>query len=98
MAVLSNTSRQGFKQYLVERRGLPGVFDEVISSAEAGVAKPDAAIYRLALDRLQVEPDRALFIDDLPRNTIAAEQVGLQAIVFTSPEALRTELRRTSVL
>lgn len=99
LAVLSNTARRGFRAYLTERRGLdPNLFDCVIGSAEAGVAKPDPAIYRLALGRLGITPGEALFVDDMPRNTQAAEAVGIPAVVFTGVGPLRAALEARGVL
>jgi HAD superfamily hydrolase (TIGR01509 family) len=97
LAVLSNNARRNFRAYLSERRGLDQ-FDYVVSSAEAGIAKPDPAIYRLALDGLGITPGEALFVDDLPRNTRAAEAVGIPSIVFTGADALRAELEARGVL
>jgi HAD superfamily hydrolase (TIGR01509 family) len=74
------------------------VFDVVVSSAEVGYAKPENQIYRFALNELGLPPEAVMFIDDLPRNTQAAERVGIPAIVFTGPEELLTELRRRSIL
>ena len=39
-------------------------FDAVVLSCDARVAKPDARIYRLASERLTVEPADCLFVDD----------------------------------
>lgn len=98
LGVLSNTSRRGFAAYLSERRGLGGLFDAIVSSAEEGLAKPDPRIYALAVGRLGVTPGQTLFIDDQERNTSAAEAAGLQAVVFTDAEALRAELNQRGFL
>jgi HAD superfamily hydrolase (TIGR01509 family) len=74
------------------------LFDDVISSAEIGLAKPDPAIYRLALERLRVQAGEAIFVDDLARNTEAAESIGLPSLVFESPEQLRRELTERGIL
>jgi 2-haloacid dehalogenase len=43
---------------------------------------------------LAVEPSEALLIDDDPRNVEAALALGMEAIRFTSTEALRDDLRQ----
>jgi putative hydrolase of the HAD superfamily len=48
----------------LERLGLAGSFHTILSSAEAGVEKPDPEIFRLALSRLDVSPGRALHVGD----------------------------------
>ena len=67
--------------------------DVVIDSAEVGLRKPDPAIYRLALDRLDVSPDRALFLDDFPWNLPGAEALGIETVLVSDPVAIAGELR-----
>ena len=67
-------------------------FDEMIISAEVGLVKPDPRIYRLALERLGVAPEAAVFIDDLRRNVVGAQAVNLHTIHFENPQQARQEL------
>ncbi len=71
---------------------LSGLFDVVIISAEVGLRKPDPRIFELTASRLGLPLAACLLIDDKPRNTIAAQAIGMPAIMFTSPEQLRQEL------
>jgi len=52
--------------------GLAQAFDTVAYSCDEGLAKPHADIYRRALDRLGVEPARALFVGDNLLNDVQA--------------------------
>ncbi len=61
-------------------------FDLYVNSAELGVAKPEPAIYRYVLDRLEVRSGEAVFLDDLVRNTDPARLMGIHTIVFTDVE------------
>lgn len=77
---------------------LDELFDDVVDSSEVGVRKPGAAIYRLACERLEVAPERAVFLDDYEGNVRGARQVGLTGIcvgfsVESTAVAVR-ELRR----
>jgi glucose-1-phosphatase len=67
-------------------------FDEIIISAEVGIAKPDPRIYRLAVDRLGVDPEQAVFIDDFFHNLEAARSVGLATVHFKVREQALAEL------
>jgi HAD superfamily hydrolase (TIGR01509 family) len=64
--------------------GLPEHLDRlglrlpVVTSAEAGAPKPDAAIFRLALERLGVEPERALHVGDSPADEQGARSAGMR--------------------
>ncbi len=59
------------------RVGLDAFFTTVVTSARAGAAKPDPAIFRLALDELGVAPDRALHVGDEPIDEEGARAAGL---------------------
>lgn len=67
-------------------------FDQIILSAEVKICKPDPRIFQLALQRLEVAPDEAVFIDDFPRNIDGARAVGMHAIRFLSAEQVRVDL------
>jgi HAD superfamily hydrolase (TIGR01509 family) len=60
------------------RLGLDGFFSTVVTSAGAGVAKPDPAIFRLALRRLGVEAGRALHVGDEPADEDGALAAGMR--------------------
>jgi putative hydrolase of the HAD superfamily len=61
----------------LERSGLHGLFAEVVSSAEAGAAKPDPAVFAIALERLGVTAERALHIGDGDTDREGAAAAGL---------------------
>ena len=73
-------------------------FERIVVSGEVGLAKPDPAIFELALRECALEPSTTLFIDDVPENVATARTLGLQAIRFEHPGQLRTELARLGVL
>jgi len=52
--------------------------DAIVSSAEAGAPKPEPAIFRLALERLRVRPERALHVGDSPADEEGARRAGLR--------------------
>jgi glucose-1-phosphatase len=68
-------------------------FDVMVISAEEGIMKPDPQIYQTTLARLGVQPEEAVFIDDMLRNVDGARQVGMQAIHFKNSAQVRQELR-----
>lgn len=96
LGLLSNTSAAD-PQHILGRHGLDGLFDAVILSAAVGLAKPDPAIYRLALARLSTAPEVTVFIDDAEPNVRVAAEVGLHAIHFTGYEALIVALQKLGV-
>ncbi len=69
-------------------------FDDLIFSAEVGLAKPDRRIFDLALDRLRVQPAEAIFIDDVQGNIEAAQAIGMAGIRFVSTEQTIMDIER----
>jgi epoxide hydrolase-like predicted phosphatase len=72
--------------------GLADAFDITVLSCEVGLAKPDPRIYHLALDKLGLEPEQVVFLDDFQRNVEGARQIGMQAIWFQDPNKAIVEL------
>lgn len=79
--------------YLV-RQKLDEVFDTLTISAEVGAAKPEAKIYLLALEQARVEPEAAVFVDDVPANIEACEALGMKGILFRDPLEAMNELKK----
>lgn len=73
-------------------------FEDGIFSHEVGVRKPHPKVYQEALKKAQVKPEEAVFIDDKPTNLVPAQELGLTAILFESPEQLKKELRKLHLL
>jgi len=73
-------------------------FDGIFLSAEARAIKPHPRIYQHFFEAFAIAPDQTIFIDDLPPNVAAAAALGMHAIHFTDPTALRTELVNLSLL
>ena len=72
-----------------DRDLLSELFDAVVISADVGLHKPQPEIYRLAAERLGVDPEQCLFVDDLRENCEGAEAVGMTAIRHHSaPETI----------
>ncbi len=96
LAVLSN-SPPGLSHWLEDWEIL-AFFETVFCSGDEGVAKPDPSAYRTTLERLQVTPDEAVFIDDTKENVEAAGGQGLHSILFTTVPALKTSLIKLKIL
>jgi putative hydrolase of the HAD superfamily len=76
LAVVSNWD-VGLSEHL-DRVGAGELFSAVVTSAEAGAAKPDPAPFLLALDRLGVQPTRALHVGDEPEDEHGAAAAGMR--------------------
>jgi putative hydrolase of the HAD superfamily len=83
----------------LERDGLDRLFDDVVVSAEVGMAKPEPAIFRLAAKRLGLAPGECVFVDDWDKNVEAARDVGMQAVLYRMDKGddLRARLEAVGV-
>jgi putative hydrolase of the HAD superfamily len=68
------------------------VFEVVVDSAFVGTRKPEPAIYALTLERLGLPAEACAFVDDLEVNVAAAQEAGMQGIVFRNTASAVAEL------
>jgi len=92
LAVISNALPS--MDWVFDWLGIRKYFDSIILSAFANASKPEAAIYRLALDQAGVAKEECLFIDDKIENIEGAELVGIKGLhLDRSRQDLRELLR-----
>ena len=83
------------EKWEVAKESLPILteFDgEVVSGVEQTV-KPDEKIYRILLERFDLDPARTFYTDDMQYNVDGARAVGIDAELFTNAATLRGHLR-----
>lgn len=68
------------------------LFDVVVDSGFVGIRKPDPGIYALTLERLGLQGEEVVFVDDLEHNVEAARAFGMAGVVFTSTAQARQEI------
>ncbi len=97
---------EGYGAYLLSNAGptfevyrdrIPAIelFDGVLVSCHERTVKPDAPIYLLLCERYGLSPAECLFVDDLRRNVVGAERVGMQGYVYDGDvDALRRFIHR----
>lgn len=91
LAVLSN-SPPGLEKWLAGWK-IRHLFDVVFCSGDEGVVKPDPLAFKVTLERLSVEPEEAVFIDDTKGHVQAAQGLGLHGLLFTTTEVLSGQLK-----
>ncbi|HPG09991.1 MAG TPA: HAD family phosphatase [Chitinophagaceae bacterium] len=69
-------------------------FDGRVVSGEEKTRKPFPEFYQRLLDRYNVDPSNAIFIDDNLRNVKAGEELGIRSIHFNSSNQLNEELKK----
>ena len=73
-------------------------FSGVLISGRVGLVKPDPKFFGLLVREHRLNPSEVAFIDDLPLNVEAAQQLGFRSILFRSPVGLREDLARVGLL
>lgn len=68
------------------------LFDVVVESCREGVCKPDPEIFQRCLERLGVQPEEAVFLDDLGRNLKAAAGLGMGTVLVQEPNQAISDL------
>ena len=95
--ILSNFSRKAYNDCAGELDYVSKV-DGAVISYMVGLIKPDPAIYRYLIDTYDIDPQKAVFIDDNLANITAAKEFGLSTILFKDKSAADEELKRLGVV
>jgi len=82
VAAVSNEARE-VNAYRIRKFKLDGFVDSFISSCFVHVRKPDADIFRLALDIAQAPARQVLYIENTPMFVEVAEGLGIRSILHT---------------
>lgn len=89
---LISNAWSGLRPWIVSEK-FDDAFDAMTISAEFGVVKPDARIYLHALEKLNVRPAEAMFVDDMPANIEAANALGMHGILFRTAAQVIAEIQ-----
>jgi putative hydrolase of the HAD superfamily len=91
VAVVSNEGRE-LNAYRINAFKLDKLVDFYISSCFVHVRKPDADIFRLALDIAQAPARQVVYVEDTPMFVQVAEGLGIRSILHTDYASTRAEL------
>ena len=93
VGLLSNIATDWIREtFLTEAE--QALFDEMIFSHDVGMVKPDPRIYRLMAERLEVEPEECVFVDDSQGHVLGAEDIGMKGVLYTDFERLKQDLEQ----
>ena len=80
--IVSNELELFWGRAFMDRLDLLREIDVLVDATHTGVLKPDPRAYRAALEALDVRAERALFVDDQPKNVDGARAAGMSALYF----------------
>ena len=91
IAVVSNEARE-LNAYRIRKFKLAGFVDSFISSCFVHIRKPDADIFRLALDIAQAPVRQVVYIENTPMFVQVAQGLGIRSILHTDYKSTCAEL------
>jgi 2-haloacid dehalogenase len=91
---ITNFSGEFWPPFRAREAAFFAPFRDVVVSGDEKLTKPDAAIYRLALDRFGLKAEEAVFVDDNAANVAGANAIGIHGLLFTGEPKLRADLRK----
>ena len=95
--LLSNTNPSHIRNEIDLRYQFPNHINGAIYSFDAGVRKPDRAIYDYALKTASAIPSESLFIDDLKENIDMAQSLGWAGIHYENFDKLKDALKSYNI-
>jgi 2-haloacid dehalogenase len=96
VVALTNWSNETFPIAL-ERFEFLQWFEGIVVSGDEKTRKPYKEIFDITLNRYQIAPENAVFIDDNLRNIEASNAIGLHGIHFKTPELLIQQLKNYNI-
>jgi epoxide hydrolase-like predicted phosphatase len=90
---LISNAWSGLRGYMTKEKVID-IFDSITISSEVGAVKPQAKIYKHALQQANVNAEKAVFVDDFAVNVEACEKLGMKGILFKDPEKSMRDLKR----
>lgn len=82
IVVVSNEGRE-LNEYRIRRFKLDGFVDFFVSSCYVHLRKPDADIFRVALDTVRVPANQVVYIENTPMYVQIAQRMGIRSILHT---------------
>ena len=89
IGLLSNTEVPAMRFFHEQQYSM---FDVTVFSCVEGTRKPEERMYQILLQRLEVQPEEVLFIDDNEEYIHGAERLRINTILFKNHRQLRKEL------
>jgi HAD superfamily hydrolase (TIGR01509 family) len=97
VALLSNVGR-GVMGRLFSQSELDELFDEVVLSSDVGMTKPDPEIFIYTAEKLGLPPEECMMVDDIAENIAAANDVGMEGVVFNTTDKFLSDARQALFL
>ena len=91
MFYLSNYHKE-LRDYVVEKYPFFAMFDGGVFSCDVNITKPSPEIYKFFLDKYRLSGRDCIFFDDVEENVEAAQKAGINGVLFTGVECIKSFL------
>ena len=96
IGLLSNIGRDWINDFFTAHQ-IEELFDATVLSGEVGMTKPHPLIYEMMADRLGVDPEACVMIDDIEANCIGAQVAGMKSVHFVSNDQLHKDFIKLGI-
>lgn len=97
MGIASSSERKWIEP-VIERIGLGGEFSPIVMAADAGIGKPDPAVYLLAAKKMNVDPSECVAIEDSTNGIRSAKSAGMTCIALKHLEGYEQDLSEADII
>lgn len=95
--ILSNFHEEAFN-YITNKYSFFELFDGMVVSYEVKLIKPERKIYEILLSRYSLIPQDTIFVDDTEENIKAAQELGINGLLYKSELSLEDLFKLEKVL
>jgi HAD superfamily hydrolase (TIGR01509 family) len=95
VAIFSNSTAKLRERLIAEN--IAGLVDEIVISGEIGYQKPHKEAFQALFEKLGVQANEVIFVDDSEKSLEKAPEIGYAPILFKNNEQLKIELNRQGV-
>lgn len=96
--ILSNWDERSFTIVQTNNSELFDLFDGILISGQEQMAKPSTEFFQLLLQKYNINPTTAIFIDDEPSNIATAQTLGITSILCKTPTSVTQELSNLGII
>ncbi len=93
IGLLSNVSSNWVRETFLSPNEAE-LFDDILLSYEVGMIKPEPELFKIAADRLGVEINECILVDDGLMNCKGAENVGMKAVYYHDFDQFEVEINK----
>lgn len=97
IGLLSNVNKEAYEEF-VKPIVRTNYFDVVMPSFQTGLVKPAISAFLTMSEKLSVNPEEAVMVDDLESNCEAAEAAGLKSILYTNFHTFKEEAANLGIV